>query len=239
MRILAIVSGEYGLRHVRNLEAHMPADWRLESWSAPAALPLIMDYPEEFLPESMNPCDLVLSFAENRSVAELIPEIVKLTGAQAVIAAIDNEAWLPRGLGLRDTQAAVLADRTRLQGHAPRARELRQRPDQRLRAPLRAAGYPPERGRGDPHHHRCGCAARRGLRLRARRGGEAGRPIRRRGRGGGRAGAPPLPLPGEHGQAERLQPRHAHARVRPPAAGEPGRATKALQTKPLHRPRRA
>jgi hypothetical protein len=98
MRILAIVSGEYGLRHVRNLEAHMPADWRLESWRAPAALPLIMDYPEEFLPESMNPCDLVLSFAENRSVAELIPEIVKLTGAQAVIAAIDNEAWLPRGL---------------------------------------------------------------------------------------------------------------------------------------------
>jgi len=31
-------------------------------------------------------------------VAELIPDVVKVTGASAVIAAVDNEAWLPRGL---------------------------------------------------------------------------------------------------------------------------------------------
>lgn len=98
MRILAIVSGEYGLRHVRNLEAHLPEDWRIESWRAPAVLPPVMDYPEEYIPDAMAPCDLVLSFAEHRGVAELIPEIAKLTGARAVIAAIDNEAWLPRGL---------------------------------------------------------------------------------------------------------------------------------------------
>jgi hypothetical protein len=98
MRILAIISGEYGLRHVSNLRAHMPADWHIETWRAPAVLPPIMDYPEEFIPESMPASDLILSFAENKSVAELIPEIVKLTGARAVVAAIDNEAWLPRGL---------------------------------------------------------------------------------------------------------------------------------------------
>jgi hypothetical protein len=41
---------------------------------------------------------LILSFAEHRGVAELLPDIAQLTGALAVIAAIDNEAWLPRGL---------------------------------------------------------------------------------------------------------------------------------------------
>jgi hypothetical protein len=100
MKILAIVSGEYGIRHVANLKAHSPAGWTIvETWKAPAAFPLIMDYPEEFLPPSFPACDLILSFAENRSVAELIPDIAKMTGAQAVIVAVDNEVWLPRGLG--------------------------------------------------------------------------------------------------------------------------------------------
>jgi hypothetical protein len=31
-------------------------------------------------------------------VAELLPELVTLTAAKGVIAAIDNESWLPRGL---------------------------------------------------------------------------------------------------------------------------------------------
>lgn len=99
MKILAIISGEYGIRHVDNLRANAPQDWSIESWKAPAAFPLIMDYPEEFLPPSFEPCDLILSFAENRSVAELIPEIVKMNGARGVVVAVDNEAWLPRGLG--------------------------------------------------------------------------------------------------------------------------------------------
>jgi len=99
MRILAIISGEYGVRHVSNIQAHKPAGWSIETWKAPAALPLIIDYPEEFLPESFPPCDLILSFAESKSVAELIPEIAKMTGAKGVIVAVDNESWLPRGLG--------------------------------------------------------------------------------------------------------------------------------------------
>ena len=98
MRILAIISGEYGIRHVDNVRKHAPADWSLETWKAPAAFPLIMDYPEDFLPKSFPPADLILSFAENKSVAELIPEIATMTGARAVIVAVDNEAWLPRGL---------------------------------------------------------------------------------------------------------------------------------------------
>jgi hypothetical protein len=98
MRILAIISGEYGIRHVNNLREHAREGWIIETWRAPAVFPLIIDYPEDYLPSSFAPCDLILSFAENKSVAELIPEIAQMTGARAVVAAVDNEAWLPRGL---------------------------------------------------------------------------------------------------------------------------------------------
>ena len=98
MRILAIISGEYGIRHVNNLRQHGPAEWQIETWQAPKVLPPVIDYPEDYLPESLPPAELILSFAEHKGVAELLPEIAQMTGAQAVLAAIDSEAWLPRGL---------------------------------------------------------------------------------------------------------------------------------------------
>ncbi len=60
--------------------------------------PMVIDYPEEFIPSTLPPADLILSFAEHKGVAELLPDIAKLTGAKAVIAAVDNENCLPRGL---------------------------------------------------------------------------------------------------------------------------------------------
>jgi hypothetical protein len=98
MNILAIISGEYGLRHVNNLRAHCPSGWTIETWKAPVAFPLIIDYPEDFLPASFPPSDLILSFAESKSIAELLPDIAQMSGARGVVVAIDNEAWLPRGL---------------------------------------------------------------------------------------------------------------------------------------------
>jgi hypothetical protein len=98
MRILAIVSGEYGERHVANVREHGPDHWEIAVWQAPAHLPPMIDYPEDYVPEDLPPADLVLSFAELKGVAELIPDIVRITGARAVIAAVDNETWLPRGL---------------------------------------------------------------------------------------------------------------------------------------------
>jgi hypothetical protein len=98
LRILAIISGEYGARHVANLQAHGPQHWQITTWQAPAILPPVIDYPEDYLPSSLPASDLILCFAEHRGVAELLPDIAQLSGAQAVIAAIDNEAWLPRGL---------------------------------------------------------------------------------------------------------------------------------------------
>jgi hypothetical protein len=98
MNILAIINGDYGKRHVENVHQHAPATWHIEVWEAPTVFPLIIDYPEDYIPGSLPTSDLILSFAEHKGVAELIPEIAGMTGAKAVIAAIDNEAWLPRGL---------------------------------------------------------------------------------------------------------------------------------------------
>lgn len=99
MRILAVVTeGEYGERHLNNIREHAPDAWQIEHWQAPKILPPIIDYPEDYLPDTLPPTDLILSFAENKGVAELLPEIAQMTGAKALIAAVDNEVWLPRGL---------------------------------------------------------------------------------------------------------------------------------------------
>jgi hypothetical protein len=98
MKILALYNGEYGTRHIENIRGHMPSEWVLEIWHAPDLLPPVVDYPEDYLPDSFAEYDLLLSFAEVKGVAELLPDIAQMSGAKAVIASVDNEAWLPRGL---------------------------------------------------------------------------------------------------------------------------------------------
>ena len=49
-------------------------------------------------PDTLPPADLILAFGEQRGIAELIPEVARVTGARAVIAPVDREEWLPRGL---------------------------------------------------------------------------------------------------------------------------------------------
>ncbi len=98
MRILAIINGEYGERHAANIISHAPPSWHIETWQAPKILPPVLDYPEDYLPESLPAADLILSFAEHKGVAELLPDIAQMTGATAVLVAVDDENWLPRGL---------------------------------------------------------------------------------------------------------------------------------------------
>ena len=99
MNILAIVSGEFGHRNVRNIQANAPDGWSIEVWQAPPALHQMIDYPEDHIPDSFPDADLILSFAELSGVAELLPEIAKMSGAKAVVVAVNNETWLPLGLG--------------------------------------------------------------------------------------------------------------------------------------------
>ncbi len=98
MKILAIISGEYGNRHVENIKANGPDTWEIQTWQTPPVFPPFIDDPEDFLPDEMPASDLLLSFAEHKGAAELLPDIAKRTGASAVLVAVDDEAWLPRGL---------------------------------------------------------------------------------------------------------------------------------------------
>jgi hypothetical protein len=98
MKIFTIISGEYGRRHVENIRKHSPTTWSLETWQAPAILPPVIDYPEDYLPDEFPPADLILSFAEHKGIAELLPEIAQMNSAKSVLVAVDNENWLPRGL---------------------------------------------------------------------------------------------------------------------------------------------
>ncbi len=98
MRLLIIVSGDFGLRNLHNIQAHAPADWVINTWQAPSILPRMIDDPDDHLPDSFPDTDLILSFAELPGVAELLPEIAKSSGAKAVVVAVNNETWLPLGL---------------------------------------------------------------------------------------------------------------------------------------------
>jgi len=112
MRIYAVVQGRYGKRMVQNIRQHGPPSWQVEVYEALPRLPIIIDEPAEFLPTSPPPADLLLSLGEDPGVAQLIPDLVKLTGAKAVIAPIDRSEWLPQGLKnqlKRDLEAMVVA----------------------------------------------------------------------------------------------------------------------------------
>lgn len=98
MRILVLVTGDYGWRHVEHLRQFAPTGWQIEVWQTPKILPPVLDYPEDFLPESLPACDLILSLVEVKAANELIPDIARMTGARSVLAPIDSTAWLPVGL---------------------------------------------------------------------------------------------------------------------------------------------
>jgi len=98
LKILAIYSGEYGKRHIENLRKTGPQTWQIDTWQPAPVLPPILDYPEDYMPDDFAPADLILSFAEQRQVAEMLPEMAKITGAKGVVAAVDDENWLPMGL---------------------------------------------------------------------------------------------------------------------------------------------
>jgi len=98
MRVLIVVQGHYGERIADNIRRHRPARWEIETYSFPTGLPALIDDAAEFLPDSLPPADLLISLGEESGLGQMIPDIVKMTGASAVIAPADNRAWLPPGL---------------------------------------------------------------------------------------------------------------------------------------------
>jgi hypothetical protein len=98
LRVLAVTQGLWGERIASNVAAHAPSDWVVRSWSAPRALSPVVDDPEDILPPTLPPSDLILALGEVAGAAQLIPEIARKTGARSVIAPIDRNESLPPGL---------------------------------------------------------------------------------------------------------------------------------------------
>jgi hypothetical protein len=98
LRLFIFHEGHYGQRILDNIRRFAPKTWKVEAWRVPTALPQVVDDSQEFLPLHLPTIDLILSLGESPSAAQLLPGIVEHTGAQAIIAPIDNADWLPDGL---------------------------------------------------------------------------------------------------------------------------------------------
>ncbi len=98
LRLFVLFQGHYGQRILTNVRRFAPATWSVESWHVPGDLPLVVDDPLPFLPLHLPVADLILSVGESAGVAQLLPGVVERSGAHAVIAPVDNVAWLPDGL---------------------------------------------------------------------------------------------------------------------------------------------
>lgn len=98
LRLFILFQGYYGQRILENVRRFAPQTWSVESWRISSDLPLVVDEPLPFLPMHLPAADLVLSLGESGSAAQLLPSIVERTGGRAVIAPVDNVAWLPDGL---------------------------------------------------------------------------------------------------------------------------------------------
>ena len=104
LRLFVLFQGHYGQRILENVRRFAPEAWTVEDWCAPSALPPLVDDPtpfssmSRFLPTHLPAADLVLSLGESVGAANLLPGVVERTGARAVIAPVDNVAWLPDGM---------------------------------------------------------------------------------------------------------------------------------------------
>lgn len=98
MRILIAVQAQWGRRIADHLHHSVPTDWQIAVWQAPTALPIIVDAPQDFLPDHLEPADLLIVLPESPGLTDLTPDLAQRCGAQAVLLGIDKRPWAPRGL---------------------------------------------------------------------------------------------------------------------------------------------
>jgi hypothetical protein len=97
VRILVLQQGVYGQRITDNIRKKTP-DWTVRTFNVPVIQEPVVDEPEKYLPHELPVADLILHLAESPQAAQLLPAVVKISGAGAVIASIDSSAWIPLGL---------------------------------------------------------------------------------------------------------------------------------------------
>jgi hypothetical protein len=98
MKLLILYQGDYGKRFRDNIGQHAPVEWEVEGFHYTKKIPTFVEELSDYLPRDLPTCDLLISVQEHPVVAEMIPLFIKETGARAVIAPIDNKAFLTTGL---------------------------------------------------------------------------------------------------------------------------------------------
>ncbi|MDI7261393.1 MAG: DUF166 family protein [Thermodesulfobacteriota bacterium] len=98
MKLLILYEGDYGKRFWENIGQHAPGGWEVKGYHYTKKIPTFVEELSDYLPRDLPTCDLLLSVQEHPVVAEMIPLFIKEVGARAVIAPIDNKAYLTPGL---------------------------------------------------------------------------------------------------------------------------------------------
>jgi hypothetical protein len=96
--ICTIVQGWYGHRIASNLIEKGPKNWKINICEIKRKFPEFIEKPEEYIPKRFPKCDLLISLGEHPAILMLLPNLVKISGANAVIAPVDNSKWVPPGL---------------------------------------------------------------------------------------------------------------------------------------------
>jgi hypothetical protein len=97
LRLLVVTQDVYGQRIADNIRESAPDHWIVQQWAVPQAL-LSTPNPGELLPPMLPAFELIVSLGQSPVVAQMLPDIARMTGAQGIIAPIDDEAWLPQAL---------------------------------------------------------------------------------------------------------------------------------------------
>jgi hypothetical protein len=99
LRLLVFTQGQYGERILDNLKDRAPQGWEIGHSRLPENLPQILDDPQEVVSDLDFTGDwgLLLFLGESPSAFALLPAIVERSQAKAVIAPVDDYAWLPLG----------------------------------------------------------------------------------------------------------------------------------------------
>lgn len=95
--VLVVTQGAWGRRILGHVRKMAPEHWTVLESQIPAQLPIPMDDPSSILPKEMPAADLLLFLPEHPSAPQLIPGLLAMSGAMAVISPIDNASWFPQG----------------------------------------------------------------------------------------------------------------------------------------------
>jgi thymidylate synthase len=95
--VLVVTQGAWGRRILDYVRKKAPDHWAVVESQISGQLPNPMDDLSGVLPMEVPAADLLLILPEHPSAPLLIPELLALSGATAVISPIDNASWFPQG----------------------------------------------------------------------------------------------------------------------------------------------